>query len=142
MTLYVRLKIVVLSFMLLLTGTVASRGEAFLCKNKAAIRVTASVEIPSGLAKINHNPFINESVGESDNDHGTFLFYAGRGGAEVTIEIDGVRTELANPDKTFDNSPAKKLDDNLNIKIIDSSKMLAKAAGAESVTVSIIYTGN
>jgi len=142
MTLYVRLKIVVLSLALLLTGITASRSEAFLCKNKAGIRATASVEAPAGLLSADEFQLASGFDGELKTERGAFLLYPGRGGVSLEIKIDGVRTDFFDPDKDLNNSLVKNLDDNSKIKLIDPGQLLKKTAGAKSITVSIIYTEN
>lgn len=142
MTLYVRLKIVLLSFMLLLTGITVSRGEAFLCKNKAAIRATASVEAPLGFLSADEIQLKSGNNNETQAGRGTFWLFPGRGGAQLEIKIDGVRTDFVNPNLDSDNSLITDLDDNSKIKVIDPGQLLKKNAGGKTVTISIIYSEN
>ncbi|MBN1212729.1 MAG: hypothetical protein JXA92_09145 [candidate division Zixibacteria bacterium] len=113
-----------------------------MCKNKAAIRATASVEAPVGLLLAEE---LRQAAGfDSDfkADRGAFLLYPGRRGIQLEIKIDGVRMDLIDPDKEPNNSLITDLEDNSKIKLIDPARLLKKTAGAKTVTVSLIYSEN
>jgi hypothetical protein len=138
MTLYVRLKIVLLSFMLLLTGITASRGEAFLCKKKAAIRATASVEAPTGLLLSDDIQLNSGSDNEIEVDSGSFWLFYEEGEIQLEIKIDGVRKNYFD----LEESVVTNLKNSSKIKLIDPARLLENISEGKTVTVSIIYSEN